>query len=231
MADAKETGNAAKVRDTLKETWRGLRKLRLRNRDFSLITNNCIAGIVYHDLGLPFLTPTINLFFEDEDFFRFVGDLPHYLSCEVEELCEAGISYPLGLLRRGEETVKIRFLHYDSFPEAAAKWKERAARVNLDKLYIIFEYPAVDEPPERQEAVKRQFDVIPWERKVLLTKKHSPLSGENVRRLGFYERDYYPGKFVAPNKRLPFRRYLDDFDYISFFNQLPKKERSDGTNE
>ncbi len=210
---------ARNFRDFVKETYRGLRKLRLRNRDFSLITNNCIAGIVYHDLGLPFLTPTINLFFEDEDFFRFVGSLDHYLNCEIEELRESGIAYPLGLLRRGEESVKIHFLHYESFPEAAAKWKERAARVKLQKLCIIFEYPALDATEEEQRAIKRQFDAIPCARKVLLTKKHSPLSGKDVRRLGFYERDYYPGKFVAPNKRLPFRRYLDEFDYISFLNR------------
>ena len=203
----------------LRKLW--LRKLRLRNRDFSLITNNCIAGIIYHDLGLPFRSPTINLFFENEDFFRFAGHLEHYLSCEMEELHRPGISYPLGLLRRGAETVTVHFMHYDSYRQAAAKWKERAARVNPDNLYLIFEYPAVDESPEAQQAVKASFDALPWARKVLLTKRHSPLSGQEVRRLGFYEEDYSPGKFVAPNKRLPWRRYLDGFDYISFFNHLP----------
>ena len=209
------------LRDAAKQAYRSLRKLRLRNRDFSLITNNCIAGIIYHDLGLPFLTPTINLFFENEDFFRFAGHLEHYLSCEMEELHRPGISYPLGLLRRGAETVTVHFMHYDSFEQAAAKWKERAARVNPDNLYLIFEYPAVDESPEAQQAVKARFDALPWARKVLLTKKHSALSGQEVRRLGFYEEDYYPGKFVAPNRRMPWRRYLDGFDYISFFNHLP----------
>lgn len=211
----------SKLRSAAKRAYRSLRRLRLRNRDFSLITNNCIAGIIYHDLGLPFRSPTINLFFENEDFFRFAGHLEHYLSCEMEELHRPGISYPLGLLRRGAETVTVHFMHYDSYRQAAAKWKERAARVNPDNLYVIFEYPAVDESPEAQQVLKASFDALPWARKVLLTRKHSPLSGQAVRRLGFYEEDYYPGKFVAPNKRLPWRRYLDGFDYISFFNHLP----------
>lgn len=224
MTEGRGEGLSGRLRDILLKTWRGLRRLRLRRRDFSLITNNCIAGIIYHDLGLPFLTPTVNLFFEDEDFFRFVGNLEHYLSCGIEETRQAGITYPLGLLRRGEESVTVHFMHYDSFEQAAAKWKERAARVKLEKLYIIFEYPGLDAAPARQEAVKRLFDAIPWERKVLLTGKRSSLSGKNVRRLGFYDREYYPGKFVAPNKRLPFRRYLDEFDYISFLNRPPKGE-------
>lgn len=213
-------GNS-KLRSAAKRAYRSLRRLRLRNRDFSLITNNCIAGIIYHDLGLPFRSPTINLFFENEDFFRFAGHLEHYLSCEMEELYRPGISYPLGLLRRGAETVTVHFMHYDSYRQAAAKWRERAARVNPDNLYLIFEYPAVDESPEAQQAVKASFDALPPARKVLLTRKHSPLSGQAVRRLGFYEEDYYPGKFVAPNRRMPWRRYLDGFDYISFFNHLP----------
>lgn len=213
-------GNS-KLRSAAKRAYRSLRRLRLRNRDFSLITNNCIAGIIYHDLGLPFRSPTINLFFENEDFFRFAGHLEHYLSCEMEELHRPGVSYPLGLLRRGAETVTVHFMHYDSYRQAAAKWKERAARVNPDNLYLIFEYPAVDESPEAQQAVKARFDALPPARKVLLTRKHSPLSGQAVRRLGFYEEDYYPGKFVAPNRRMPWRRYLDGFDYISFFNHLP----------
>ena len=153
-------GNS-KLRDAAKRAYRSLRKLRLRNRDFSLITNNCIAGIIYHDLGLPFRSPTINLFFENEDFFRFAGHLEHYLSCEMEELHRPGISYPLGLLRRGAETVTVHFMHYDSYRQAAAKWKERAARVNPDNLYLIFEYPAVDESPEAQQAVKARFDAKP----------------------------------------------------------------------
>lgn len=221
MADTEKMGGAAKVQNTIKETYRSIRRLRLHNRDFSLITNNCIAGIIYHDLGLPFLTPTVNLFFEDDDFFRFTGDLDYYLNCEVEELREAGVSYPVGLLRRGEETVKIHFMHYVSFQQAASKWKERASRVRLDNLYVIFEYPATEETEEQQLDVKKQFDAIPCPRKVMLTKKRSPLSGNDVCCLDFYEQDYYPGKFIAPNKRLPCRRYLDSFDYITFFNQLP----------
>ena len=41
-----------------------IKKLRARlvNRDFTLISNNCCAGIIYSDLGLQFTSPTINLY-------------------------------------------------------------------------------------------------------------------------------------------------------------------------
>ena len=32
----------------------------------SIICNNCLGGVVLHDLGLPFNTPTINLFFRTD---------------------------------------------------------------------------------------------------------------------------------------------------------------------
>ena len=112
----------------------------------------------------------------------------------------------------------IRFMHYKSFHEAVAKWKERAERVRKDNLYVIFEYPAVDATASRQQEMKQRFDSIPFEHKVMLTRKTSPLTGDNIQHLRFYEKDYYPGKFIAPDKRFPIRRYLDRFHYISFFN-------------
>ena len=37
------------------------KRRRLKNTDFTIISSNCVGTIIYHDMGLPFLTPTINL--------------------------------------------------------------------------------------------------------------------------------------------------------------------------
>ena len=34
---------------------------RLKNKNFTLITNNCTGGVIYNRLGLKFLSPTIKL--------------------------------------------------------------------------------------------------------------------------------------------------------------------------
>ena len=222
MSDCKKSGFFSKARNWIKWFYRRVKKSRLRNRDFTIISSNCIAGIIYHDLELPFLTPTINLYFEDDDFFRFAGNLDYYLNCEIEEIQEEGTRYPLGKMTCGEDSVIIRFMHYKSFQEAVAKWKERAARVRRDNLYVIFEYPAVEATITQQQAVKQKFDAIPFERKVMLTKKNSPLTSDNIQHLSFYNKDFYPGKFIAPDKRFPIRRYIDAFHYISFINTQSK---------
>ena len=44
--------------------WRLFKKRRIRklaNPDFTIIASNCVGTIIYHDLGVPFLSPTINL--------------------------------------------------------------------------------------------------------------------------------------------------------------------------
>lgn len=50
------------------------------------------------------VTPTVNLFFEDEDFSRFAGNLERCLSCGIEELRQSGISDPhTTSLRKGSK--------------------------------------------------------------------------------------------------------------------------------
>ena len=37
-----------------------------KNKDFTLICQNCLGGVIYSFLDLPFMSPTINVFIEDE---------------------------------------------------------------------------------------------------------------------------------------------------------------------
>lgn len=39
--------------------------------DITLFCNNCVAGMVYHDFGLPFMSPTINCWMTCGDFIYF----------------------------------------------------------------------------------------------------------------------------------------------------------------
>ena len=110
---------------------------RLKNREFSLITNDCVGGVICHNLNMPFLSPTVNLWMTAEDYLVFLSDLPYFLSCPVEEIHEEGINYPIGLLRKGTETVKLYFMHYESFEQAVEKWTSRAKRVLFDRLYAF----------------------------------------------------------------------------------------------
>lgn len=56
----------------LHERWCNVQRRRLRNSSPTIISNNCCAGFIYHDLGLKFNSPTINLTVK---IFRFLFNI------------------------------------------------------------------------------------------------------------------------------------------------------------
>ena len=194
-----------------------LKRRRLKNHDFTIISKNCIGGVMSHDLGERFNSPTVNLWFKPEDFFLFVSDLDYFLNCEMEEVFEDGINYPIGRMHYGNRFVTVYFMHYKNFPEAVNKWKERSKRVRKDNLFVVFEYPAIHDTREEQNEMKRKFDAIPYKNKIMITKL-SDLSGENIVHMRFYDESHYSGKILSRKNRISVKRYLDDYDYVSFLN-------------
>ena len=200
----------------LKMYLRKKRKL-LMNHNFSIISENCIGGIMSHDLHERFNSPTVNLWLKPEDFFIFVGDLDYFLNAEVVESFEKGIDYPIGRIYKGDSYISVYFMHYSNFSEAVEKWKERAKRIQKDNLFVVFEYPAIYDTLEEQIEVKKQFDAIPYQNKIMITKE-SDLSGDNIVHMSFYDETYFPGKILKRKNRFSVKRYLDDYDYVSFLN-------------
>lgn len=121
------------IRKIYRKIHRCFLRKRLKNKDFTLLAPTCIAGVIYHELGCKFLSPTINLWMYDKDFLKFVQNLKHYLSQEIRFVKIQGEETPTGYC----DDILIHFNHYHSEVEAAQKWYDRCKRVNLDNLYII----------------------------------------------------------------------------------------------
>ncbi|MDE6240894.1 MAG: DUF1919 domain-containing protein [Anaeroplasmataceae bacterium] len=99
---------------------------------YSIISCNCIGGLIYHDYHQQFLSPTINLFIESPDFIKLCKNLHEYMNYELNEY-ESKTNYPIGILK----DIKIHFLHYKTFDEAKEKWNIRKTRINWDNIFII----------------------------------------------------------------------------------------------
>ena len=113
---------------------------RLLNKDFTLLAPNCMAGILLHDLGLRFLTPTVNLMMTQPDFLNFVLNLDQYLAAEFHFYKHAEYPFPCAdLSPSGLPPITIHFTHYTSREEAERKWRERAERINRENLFIFIE--------------------------------------------------------------------------------------------
>lgn len=110
------------------------------NHSFSLISNHCMGGFVYHDLGLRFLSPTINLKILPDDFIVMLEDLEYYMTQPVELADCENSPCPVGRIPiRGtfDQYVYIHFVHYNSFNEGKNKWEERAKRINWDNIVVM----------------------------------------------------------------------------------------------
>ena len=106
-------------------------KRRLNTHDFSVISQNCIGGVFYHDMGLQFTSPTINLFFTCPDFVKFVLSMDHYLGMDLRMTW--GEEYPIGYL----DDIAVFFQHYETCSEAKEKWETRKSRIKKDRIVVL----------------------------------------------------------------------------------------------
>lgn len=142
---------------------RHLWRRRLHDTSFSLLATNCVGGVMLHDLGLRFMTPTINTVLPAESFLRFVDGLGTYLSRPVVDAGRSPAGYPVGKI--GD--VQVHFVHYATFEDASRKWQERALRVNVHNVRLCM----TDRDGFRPEHLVR-FAALPHP-KVLLS--HVPM--------------------------------------------------------
>ena len=184
---------------------------RLRNTDFSLLASNCNGAFLLHDLGLRFRSPTVNLWLEPKDYLELLTHLEHYLTAELtfdpEE--EARRHYPVGLL---DGRVKICFQHYRTREAAREKWVERAGRVDLDNLFILF----TDRDGCTDEDLCR-FDALPYPNKVVFTHRPRPELKSAYYIKGFEEQGSVGLLFTFESPTSE-RKYYDQFPYVDWFN-------------
>lgn len=113
---------------------------RLKNTSPSFLCPNCIGGILFHDLGLRFQSPTVNLMMTQTDFVRFLLHMDEYLGGSFEFFDHDTYECPCAYLSNtGLERITIHFTHYDSSEEAERKWCERAKRIDKENLFVFLQ--------------------------------------------------------------------------------------------
>ena len=117
----------------------------LESESFSIISSDCIGGILYHDLHKKFLSPTINLSIFGNTFLTFCKHLEYFLSQELEFVTTKK-PHPVAILKgpSEEEVVKINFVHYQTKENAQESWNKRKSRINFKQLFFIYNIDDVD---------------------------------------------------------------------------------------
>lgn len=181
----------------------------LTNENFTILCNNCVGGVILHELGERFNSPTVNLFFSAEDYLKFLKKLDYYLEQPLVEI-ESDKDYPVAKL----DDITIYFMHYLSFDEAKTTWKKRVARINRNNLYVIFV-----QQNGCTEQILREFDDLPYKHKLALTAKPMPeiqcsycISNTMQRNGDVIDLCMYEGKLTG-------KRWIDEYDYVGFLNK------------
>ncbi len=197
--------------------YKALKRRRLRNLSPTIIADNCSAGVILHDMGLKFNTPTINIGMRPEDHLKLLKNLKHYLAIEPVDVSEQVAqangflidrSYPVGQI----DDIKVHFVHYKTFEDARTKWCERAKRVDYDNIFVF-----MSEKYGCTYQQIKEFDELPYPYKKIFTVKPYPEIDS-----AFYAPEYAHTPLTEFKPGFWRRRYIDDFDYVSFLNQAVK---------
>ena len=180
---------------------------KLKNNNFTILSQNCIGSIMYHDLGVKFFSPTINMLFEPKDFLKFLSNVKYYIYKEIEFM-ETDKKYPVGKI----DDIKIDFVHYKSKEEVLEKWNKRRERINWNKLYVI----ACDDNMSEDD-VKKFDHLSGFQKKILFTnnKKHLIKNAIYIYNL-FDKADARLLNFCDFSGR---RYYQKVFDYVKWINK------------
>lgn len=192
---------------------------RLINKTPTLICSNCCGGLIYHWLGLKFQSPFINLYMNNEDFLTAMENFDEFINGEITEDKNSEKIFPVGIGVHGE---KIFFMHYPDFLTAITKWKERVKRIDKNNMAIMLTNFGCGLSQSNQGgylSVIQRFDRLPYKNKIAF-------SSESVDSSYFFCLDGYAkvaaSKNIWATQDISGKRFIDQFDYVSFINNLNK---------
>lgn len=152
-----------------------LRK-RLKNNNFTIISDNCWGGFMYQYLGIEYNTPFVGMFIFAPDYIKMLQNLRYYINCELKFVEESKFkdtlikygtegTYPVGKL----DDIEIHFLHYSNENEAMEKWNKRKKRVNWENIFIKF-----CDANLCDEKYIEEFNNLNYSKKICFTAKNYP---------------------------------------------------------
>lgn len=170
----------AQVKRRLKKGVALFLRIPLKNKEFSILSNNCWGGTVYDRYALPYRTPTIGLWIPPEDYIKLLENPKFYFNNELKQI-NYRESHVADLLIERKKSgrydfdlddliigrvvdVDIVFIHYKTFDDAKKKWDRRKQRINWDNLVVKF-----NDQNECKTEDYQSFLQLPYKNKLFFT--------------------------------------------------------------
>lgn len=192
----------AQIKRRIKKLFALFYRRGLKNKTFSILSNNCWGGIIYDKYALPYLTPTIGLWIPPNDYIKFLKNLDFYskqtlyqisyMESHVKDLLisrkkEGRYIFELESLIIGRlYDIDIIFLHYSNFSMAKEKWEKRIKRINFNNLLV-----KMNDQNECTDKNFYDFMNLPYANKIFFTSNEKWKNNKNVLYIEKYKKDGY----------------------------------------
>lgn len=163
--------------------------------------------MIYNDLGLRFTSPTINLWFHENQFLKFALNFEEYRTAQLQFVPNERGRYPKGRI----DDVDIYFLHYKTEEEAEHKWMERYQRADMDNIFVLLN------DMELNAEDYELFQNLRCKRKLIFTTNPDHADWDNFFFINMYEPNSYPRKHTVKrmNGHYDFELF---FDFVAWLN-------------
>lgn len=195
---------------------------KLINKDAVIIANDCTGGFLYKYLDMEYHSPFMWLNIDSTDFITILKNFDSFMNGEIREDSEESKKqgFPVGIGHEGE---KIYFRHYKTFEEAIEKWERRKGRMIREQdnngRYIYetdhIGFMLTEGNTEKDTLI--DFSNLPYRHKVAFVSDphYEDIPGTFLVHGWSKEQGLY-----STQDRWTKRRYIDQFDYVSFINSL-----------
>ena len=113
----------------------------------TIISNDCMGGVICSRNHMQFKSPTVALQILPEEYTKFCCNLRHYMDCEIKEYTDVSEEhmkylmnmyghfpkFPLGII----DDIMVCFQHYTTFKDAKEKWNRRKARMEWEHIGYV----------------------------------------------------------------------------------------------
>ena len=185
----------------------------IKNKDVTIISNNCYAGIFYRNNNLKYLSPTLGLFFIASEYIKFIYNIKYYLNqeltfIEIEQSKFSDYLYKInynGVIGKLDD-VEIMFLHYNSKQEAYEKWNRRKERINWNKIIYKFS----DQNLCRYEDLKKFNDFDAKNKILFTTRKYDTINSIQIKKYSKCEN--LPDDIKSSKKYFNMIKYINNME-------------------
>jgi uncharacterized protein (DUF1919 family) len=188
-----------------------LNRAGLEDERFTVFSNDCWGQALYSGYGLPYQTPLVGSGMYSDCFLRFLGDIEGYLQSPLrfvnhtrypglQRIRNQRRAWPIAVLR---DDVEIHFMHYQSEYTSRRAWETGLENLHMDRILVKF----TADKDGATEAQVEKFAALPFERKLLISRRSRPEIACAVQTPDF-----------VINGAVMFRRSLKYFDCTHWLN-------------